>query len=49
MEPRYRVYENAMRRCIAGLTEYAAPFAAQHLEKQIPPSPPALQMEGMSL
>lgn len=36
MEPRYRVYENAMRRCIAGLTEHAIPFAAQHLEKQIP-------------
>lgn len=36
MEPRYREYKNAIRKCIAGLTDHAAQLAAQRREKQLP-------------
>jgi len=36
IEPQYREYKDAMRKCITGLTEYAAQLAAQHQEEQLP-------------
>ena len=36
MEPQYRADQETTRRCIAGLTEYAAQLAAKRQEEQIP-------------
>ena len=36
IEPQYRQYKDTMRKCIAGLTEYAAQMAAQHQEENLP-------------
>ncbi len=36
IEPRYRVYEEQVRRCISGLTTYAAQQAAAHKDAQLP-------------
>jgi len=35
IEPRYRVYEEQIRRCISGLTTYAAQQAAAHQDVQL--------------
>ena len=36
IDPVYRVYNEQIRRCISGLTAYAAQCAAAHREEQIP-------------
>ena len=36
IEPRYRVYEDTMRRCISGMISYAGQLAAQGQEGQLP-------------
>ena len=36
IDPVYRVYEEQIRRCISGLTAYAAQCAAAHHEEQLP-------------
>ena len=36
IEPQYREYKAAIRKCIAGLTDHAARLAAQGQEEQLP-------------
>lgn len=36
IDPVYRIYEEQIRRCISGLTAYAAQCAAAHHEEQLP-------------
>ena len=36
MKPQYQADQDTTRRCIAGLTDYAAQLAAKHQEEQIP-------------